>query len=111
MDTFFLGMQMPPASRDRRSCAARKAGIYAAADGHTQAGAISNLEETFAVPKEAYAEERLPVPEPNPELQISVAGLSALSHGIKASRLAESSRIPGRTLATKPRRGTELSAD
>lgn len=84
--------------------------IYAcAADGATQAEALSNLEETFAVLKEAYSEEKLALPRPNPELPISVGELSVLSDVIKVSRLAELSGIPVQTLATKMNRGTELS--
>jgi predicted RNase H-like HicB family nuclease len=82
-----------------------------AADGATQAEAIANLEETFAVLKEAYAEEKLPFPRPSPDLPITVGELSALSDVVKVSRLAELSGIPGQTLATKLRRGTEFSAD
>jgi predicted RNase H-like HicB family nuclease len=82
--------------------------LTCAADGATQAEAISNLEETFAVLKEAYAEEKLEFPRPNPELPVSVRELQALSDVIKISRLAELSGIPGQTLATKLSRGTEL---
>ena len=80
-----------------------------AADGATQAEALSNLEETFAVLKEAYTEESMPLPGPNPELPISIGELSVLSDVIKVSRLAELSGIPVQTLATKMRRRTELS--
>jgi predicted RNase H-like HicB family nuclease len=80
-----------------------------AADGATQAEAMANLEETFAVLKEAYAEESMHLPGPNPELPISIQELSVLSDVIKVSRLAELSGIPVQTLATKMRRGTELS--
>jgi predicted RNase H-like HicB family nuclease len=79
-----------------------------AADGATQAEAVSNLGETFAVLKEAYAEEKLAFPRPNPELPISVQELSALSKVVKISRLAELSGIPGQTLATKLKRGTQF---
>ena len=79
-----------------------------AADGATQAESIANLEETFAVLKEAYAEEGLSLPEPNPELPISVQKLSALSEIVKVSRLAKLAGISGQTLATKIKRGTEL---
>lgn len=37
-----------------------------ATDGATQAEAMANLEETFAVLKEAYTEEHLAIPGPNP---------------------------------------------
>jgi len=79
-----------------------------AADGATQAGAMANLEETFAVLKEAYAEEGMGLPKPNPELPISVQELSALSEIVKVSRLAELAGISGQTLATKLKRGTEF---
>jgi predicted RNase H-like HicB family nuclease len=82
-----------------------------AADGATQAEALANLEETFAVLKEAYAEEKLPFPRPSPDLPITIGELSALSDVVKISRLAELSGISGQTLATKMRRGTEFSAD
>jgi predicted RNase H-like HicB family nuclease len=80
-----------------------------AADGATQADAVSNLQETFAVLKEAYAEEKIAFPKPMPELPISVQELSALSEVVKISRLAELSGIPGQTLATKLKRGTEFN--
>jgi len=84
--------------------------LTCAADGATQAEAISNLGETFAVLKEAYAEEMLELPGPSPRLPISVKELSALTDVVKISRLAALSGIPGQTLATKLRRGTEFSA-
>jgi predicted RNase H-like HicB family nuclease len=80
-----------------------------AADGATQAEAVSNLEETFAVLKEAYTEEKLAFPKPLPDLPISIQELSALSEVVKISRLAELSGIPGQTLATKLKRGTEFN--
>src|SRR5665213_3597801 len=79
-----------------------------AGDGTTQAEAMANLEETFAVLKEAYAEEGLPIPQPKPELPISVQQLLALSDIVKISRLAELAGISGQTLATKLKRGTEF---
>jgi predicted RNase H-like HicB family nuclease len=83
--------------------------LTCAADGATQAEAVSNLEETFAVLKEAYAEEGFSIPRPNPELPISIRELSALSDVVKISRLAELAGIPGQTLATKLKRGTEFN--
>lgn len=83
--------------------------LTCAADGATQAEAISNLEETFAVLKESYAEDGLSIPGPKPELPISVRELSALSDVVKISRLAELAGIPGQTLATKLKRGTEFN--
>jgi predicted RNase H-like HicB family nuclease len=80
-----------------------------AADGATQSEAVSNLGETFAVLKEAYAEEKLAFPRPNPELPISIRELSALADVVKISRSAELSGIPGQTLATKLKRGTEFN--
>lgn len=81
-----------------------------AADGATRADAIANLEETFAVLKEAYAEEGMTMPQPDPELAISVSRLSELSDIVKVSRIAELAGIPGQTLATKLKRRTELTA-
>lgn len=80
-----------------------------AADGSTQAEAFANLEETFAVMKEAYLEEGLAMPAPNPQLPISVAALSAVSPLVKVSKVAELAGIPVQTLATKVKRGTEFS--
>ncbi len=82
--------------------------LTCAADGATQVEAVSNLEETFAVLKEAYVEEGMAFPRPNPELPISVQELSVLSKVVKISRLAELAGIPGQTLATKLKRGTEF---
>ena len=79
-----------------------------AADGVTQAEAIANLEETFAVLKESYAEDGLAMPQPSPELPISVQRLSELSDIVKVSRLAELAGISGQTLATKLKRHTEF---
>ena len=80
-----------------------------AADGATPAGAMTNLEETFAVLKEAYNEEALVLPEPSPALPISVAKLTVLSDIVKIARLAELAGIPGQTLATKLKRRTQFS--
>ena len=80
-----------------------------AADGATQAEALANLEETFAVLKEAYAEAALPVPAPEPGQSISVEKLSELSGLVKVSRLAELAGIPGPTLAAKLKRRTPFS--
>jgi len=79
------------------------------ADGKTQAEALSYLGETFAVLKESYAEEKMAFPRPTPALPISVRELSTLAPIIKISRLAEIAGIPGQTLATKLKRGTELN--
>jgi predicted RNase H-like HicB family nuclease len=80
-----------------------------AADGATQAEAMANLEETFAVLKEAYTEECRVIPTPNVSGPISVEKLSELSELVKVSRLAELAGIPGQTLATKLKRGTPFS--
>jgi len=80
-----------------------------AADGPTHAEAIANLEETFAVLKEAYTEEALLLPMPNPSNSISVETLSGLSELVKMSRLAVLAGIPGQTLATKLKRRTPFS--
>jgi predicted RNase H-like HicB family nuclease len=80
-----------------------------AADGFTQGEALANLEETFAVLKEAYAEEKLPFPTPDRTQPISVEKLSELSDLVKVARLAKLAGIPGQTLATKLKRGTPFS--
>jgi predicted RNase H-like HicB family nuclease len=80
-----------------------------AADGATQAEALANLEETFAVLKEAYAEEKLTIPAPDASASISVEKLADLSELVKVSRLAELAGIPGQTLATKLKRRTPFS--
>ena len=80
-----------------------------AADGATQAEALSNLEATFAVLKEAYVEEGMSISSPSPSRSISVERLSELSDLVKVSRLAELSGIPGQTLATKLKRKTPFS--
>jgi predicted RNase H-like HicB family nuclease len=80
-----------------------------AADGATQAEAVANLEETFAVLKEAYAEEGMTMPQPDPALPISVEKLSALANIVKVSKVAELAGIPVQTLATKLKRRTEFS--
>ncbi len=80
-----------------------------AADGPTQAEAMANLEEAFAVLKEAYTEEALLLPVPNPGKSISVETLSDLSELVKMSRLAVLAGIPGQTLATKLKRRTPFS--
>lgn len=80
-----------------------------AADGATQAEAMANLEETFAVLKEAYVEEGLTVPAPHPSRALSVQQLAGLSDLVKISKLAELAGIPGQTLATKLKRRTPFS--
>jgi predicted RNase H-like HicB family nuclease len=79
------------------------------ADGASQAEAVSNLAATFAVLKESYAEDDLAFPPPSPEMPISIGELSALTDIIKISRVAELAGIHGQTLATKLKRGTQLS--
>ncbi len=80
-----------------------------AADGPTQAEAMANLEEAFAVLKEAYTDEALLLPVPTPGKSISVETLSDLSELVKMSRLAVLAGIPGQTLATKLKRRTPFS--
>jgi len=80
-----------------------------AADGPTQTEALANLEETFAVLKEAYAEESRSLSPPDPAQPISVQKLSELSELVKVSRLAKLAGISGQTLATKLKRGTPFS--
>jgi predicted RNase H-like HicB family nuclease len=80
-----------------------------AADGATQAEALANLEEAFAVLKEAYAEESRSLPYSQPDLSVSARQLAEASEVIKISRLAELAGIPVQTLASKLKRGTELN--
>ncbi len=80
-----------------------------AADGATPSEAYANLEETFAVLKEAYLEEKLPFPAPDGRLPVSVARLSAASQLVKVAQVAKEAGIPVQTLATKVKRGTEFS--
>jgi predicted RNase H-like HicB family nuclease len=80
-----------------------------AADGNTPAEALANLEQTFAVLKEAYAEEDLAIPSPDPSRSISVERLSGVAGLVKVSRLAKLAGIPGQTLATKLKRRTPFS--
>lgn len=80
-----------------------------AADGATQAEAMANLEETFAVLKEAYAESNRSLPYPQPDLSVSARQLAEASEVIKLSKLAELAGIPVQTLASKVKRGTELN--
>ena len=66
-----------------------------AADGATQAEALANLEETFAVLKEAYAEESRSFPYPQPDLSVSTrqVGRNIRGHkNFKAGRAGEDSR-------------------
>jgi predicted RNase H-like HicB family nuclease len=81
-----------------------------AADGTTPAEALSNLEQTFAVMKEAYHEDRLTLPEPDTDHPLSVEKLSELSELVKVARLAELAGLPGQTLAAKLKRKTPFSA-
>jgi predicted RNase H-like HicB family nuclease len=81
-----------------------------AADGPSQAEAMANLEETFAVLKEAYTEEALALPAPHPGKSISVETLFELSELVKISRLAVLAGIPSQTLASKLKRLTPFSA-
>lgn len=80
-----------------------------AADGATANEAYANLEETFAVLKEAYQEEKLSFPTPNSRLPVSVAELTAASQLVKVAQIAKRAGIPVQTLATKVKRGTEFS--
>jgi len=80
-----------------------------AADGATQAEALANLEETFAVLKEAYIEENRSFPYPRLDLSVSARQLAEASEVIKMSKLAELAGIPVQTLASKVNRGTELN--
>lgn len=80
-----------------------------AADGATPGEAYANLEETFAVLKEAYQEEKRPFPEPDSRLPVSVAKLTAASSLVKLAQVAKEAGIPVQTLAAKVKRGTELN--
>jgi len=79
------------------------------ADGATPAEALANLEQTFAVLKEAYHEEKLALPEPDTAPPLSVEKLSELAELVKVARLAELAGIPGQTLAAKLKRKTPFS--
>jgi predicted RNase H-like HicB family nuclease len=79
------------------------------ADGNTAAEALANLEQTFAVMKEAYEEEKLTIPSPDPSRSISIDKLSALTPLVKVSQLAKFAGIPGQTLAAKLKRRTPFS--
>lgn len=80
-----------------------------AADGATPSEAYANLEQTFAVLKEAYQEEKLSFPAPDSQLPVSVARLTAASQLVKVAQVAKEAGIPVQTLAAKVKRGTELS--
>jgi len=80
-----------------------------AADGKTASEALANLEETFAVLKEAYEEENLVIPSPDPARAISVDRLVALTPLVKIAQLAKLTGISGQTLATKLKRRTPFS--
>lgn len=80
-----------------------------AADGTTATEAYANLEETFAVLKKAYQEEKLPFPASNSRLPVSVAELTTASQLVKVAQIAKRAGIPVQTLATKVKRGTEFS--
>ena len=59
--------------------------------------------------KEAYEEENLTIPSPDPSRSISIDKLSALTSLVKVSQLAKFAGIPGQTLATKLKRRTPFS--
>ncbi len=77
-----------------------------AADGPTPAAAIAALETTFAVMKEAYAEEKLSLPEPTAALPVEV--LSRASEVLNMSQVAQRAGISPQTLASKLQRLTPL---
>lgn len=76
------------------------------ADGPTPADAIAALEETFAVMKEAYAEEKLAFPHPKEALPVATLGKAA--DVLNVSRVAQRAGISPQTLASKLQRGTPL---
>jgi predicted RNase H-like HicB family nuclease len=78
------------------------------ADGPTPAGAVANLEETFAVLKESYLEEGLPLPEAKPATEVTIEMLKRLSSLVKVSALAKEAGLPPNRLATKLRRSQPL---
>jgi predicted RNase H-like HicB family nuclease len=80
-----------------------------AADGATPADAIANLEETFAVMKEAYTESDLTMPAPNPASQFSINQLATIATIVKVAKIAKLADIPGQTLASKLKRRTPFS--
>lgn len=84
---------------------------FCAADGKTVAEAYSNLEETFAVVKEAYAEDGEEIPAPQPKLPVTAEALSTASSVLKISQVAEMAGIPPQTLHAKLERKAELKPD
>lgn len=77
-----------------------------AADGPTPAEALAALESTFAVMKEAYFEEKLPLPRPKDTLPVETLGKAA--EVLNLSRIAQRSGISPQTLASKLQRRTPL---
>ena len=80
-----------------------------AADGVTQIEAVANLEVTFAIMKEAYAESDLTLPAPSPGNQFSVNQLASIAPIVKVSQIAKLANIPGQTLVSKIKRRTPFS--
>jgi len=80
-----------------------------AADGPTPAEALAALESTFAVMKEAYAEEKLSLPKPKDALSLETLGKAA--EVLNVSRVAQRAGISPQTLASKLQRGTPLKSD
>jgi predicted RNase H-like HicB family nuclease len=80
-----------------------------AADGPTPADALAALEATFAVMKEAYAEEQMALPSPREALPLEAFGKAA--EVLNVSRVAERAGISPQTLASKLQRGTPLKPD
>jgi predicted RNase H-like HicB family nuclease len=77
-----------------------------AADGPTPAEAIAALETTFAVMKEAYAEEKLTLPQPKAALPVE--SLNRAADVLNMSRVAQRAGMSPQTLASKMQRGTPL---
>ncbi len=80
-----------------------------AADGPTPAEALAALESTFAVMKEAYAEEKLSLPKPKDALSLET--LAKAAEVLNVSRVAQRAGISPQTLASKLQRGTPLKSD
>jgi len=57
------------------------------ADGNTASRGAGESEQTFAVMKEAYEEENLTIPSPDPSRSISIDKLSALTSLVKFPNL------------------------
>ncbi|HEY3755492.1 MAG TPA: type II toxin-antitoxin system HicB family antitoxin [Opitutaceae bacterium] len=82
--------------------------LTCSADGSTAAEAYANLEETFAVMKEAHAENGTSLPLPSGEPEVTTESLRRVADVLKISKLAIASKINPQTLAAKLQRRTAL---